>query len=72
MYTRSDNLTELNKKKFKIIKSYLNIDRNSKKLINKILLELVVDKVIFKNLFLSIRERNVKKKIEKKMIKNTK
>lgn len=72
MYTKSDNLTELNKKKFKIIKSYLNIDRNSKKLINKILLELVVDKVIFKNLFLSIREKNVKKKIEKKMIKNTK
>ena len=45
---------------------------SAKKLINKILLELVVDKVMFKNLFLSIREKNVKRKIEKKMIKNTK
>lgn len=71
MKTKTETLRDLMKKKITIMKHYLNIDKDSKKVIDKILFELLLDRVVIKNVLFALKEKRVKDRSEKKLIKET-
>lgn len=69
VYTKSSTLSELNANKLGLIKSYLRIDKKERKVLEDTLRELLLDKVIFRNVFQMLKDFNVKEKQKVKQIK---
>lgn len=70
MRTQSLTLTDLSNKKTQIIKQYMNIKKEERKLLEKTLSELILDKVFIRNILFVIRETFAKTKEKKKYIKD--
>ena len=67
--TNSNTLLELNANKLKLIKSYFGSNKEERKVLDKTLRELFLDKVVFKNIFQMFKDFTVKAKEKNKMIK---
>lgn len=67
--TNSNTLLELNANKFKLIKSYFGSNKEERKVLDKTLRELFLDKVVFKNIFQMFKDFTVKEKEKNKMIR---
>ncbi len=67
--TKSQTLSELNRSKIKLMKQYLNIEKDERKILDKTLMELIKDKIIAKNIIFIVKETFDKGKERKKFIK---
>ena len=70
--TKSETLSELNRSKIKIMKQYLNVNKNDRKILDKTLIELLMDKIVAKNILFVVKETMEKNKEKKIFIKNSK
>ena len=69
LVTKTETLSELNANKFRLIKSYLGTNKEDRKLLDKILRELLLDKIVFKNVFQMVKDFGVKEKEKNKFLK---
>lgn len=70
--TKSQTLSELNRSKIKIMKQYLNVNKQERKILDNTLVELLMDKIVAKNILFVVKETIDKGKEKKKFIKNNK
>lgn len=70
MRTQSQTLTDLANKKSQIIKQYVSIKKEERRMIEKTLSELLLDKVFIRNILYAIRDTFDKTKEKKKYIKD--
>ena len=70
MRTKSQTLTDLANKKNQLVKQYVTIKKEERKLFEKTLSELILDKVFIRNILYAIRETFGKTKEKKKYIKD--
>ena len=70
MRTQSLTLTDLSNKKTQIIKQYMNTKKEERRILEKTLSELILDKVFIRNILFVIRETFAKTKEKKKYIKD--
>ena len=70
--TNSQTLSDLNRSKVKLMKQYLNINKEERKILDKTLIELFLDKIVAKNLYFVIKETAEVNKTKKKFFKNEK
>ena len=69
MRTQSLTLTDLSNKKTQLVKQYMNIKKEERKILEKTLSELILDKVFIRNILFAIRETFGKTKEKKKYLK---
>lgn len=70
MRTKSQTLTDLANKKTQLVKQYVTIKKEERKILEKTLSELILDKVFIRNILYAIRETFGKTKEKKKYIKD--
>lgn len=69
MRTQSQTLTDLANKKTQLVKQYVTIKKEERKILEKTLSELILDKVFIRNILFAIRETFGKTKEKKKYLK---
>jgi len=69
MRTQSQTLTDLANKKTQLIKQYISIKKEERKILEKTLSELLLDKVFIRNILYAIKETFGKTKEKKKYLK---
>ena len=67
--TKSQTLSELNRSKIKLMKQYLNIKKDERKVLDKTLMDLIKDKIVAKNIIFILKETIDKGKEKKKFKK---
>lgn len=68
--TNAKTLLELNAKKTQLLKSYFGSNRDERKLLDRTLRELFLDKIVFKNIFQMFKDFNIKAKEKDQLIKD--
>ena len=71
MRTNSQTLTDLANKKTQLVKQYVTIKKEERKILEKTLSELILDKVFIRNILYAIRETFGKTKEKKRYLKDT-
>lgn len=71
MRTNSQTLTDLANKKTQLVKQYVTIKKEERKLLEKTLSELILDKVFIRNILYAIRETFGKTKEKKKYLRES-
>ena len=70
--TKSETLSELNRSKIKIMKQYLNVNKDERRILDSTLMSLLMDKIVAKNILFVVKETLDKTKEKKKFIKSNK
>ncbi len=70
MRTNSETLTDVYNNKVSFVKEYLNIKKEEKRMMEKILSSFIVDKIVLKNIYQVIKETFDKTKEKKKYLKD--
>ena len=70
--TKSETLSELNRSKIKIMKQYLNVNKDERRILDSTLMSLLMDKIVAKNILFVVQETLDKTKEKKKFIKSNK
>lgn len=70
MRTNAGTLTEAYNSKMEIVKQYMNIKKEDRKILENILFELFMDKIVVKNVYFIVKETLEKNKVKKKYIKS--
>ena len=70
MRTKAETLTDLNNRKSQVVKQYMNIKKEERKVLETVMSELLLDKVFLRNIYYVIKETFGKSKEKKKFIKD--